>query len=305
MRIYITYLFISALSLYFLSCSDNNAEDTLKTTSEKPQDTARLVAVDISEEAIQTIIQSIPTPLEISSIIKETGANYDAGILNSAANASKYNSNYDVALNMGIYSADLGYINLYEKTYASIDYLSAIRRLAEQIKVGQYFDFETLKRIATNNKNYDSLLYISTENFNKIDKHLREQKRGELSVLMITGAWLEGMHIATQICKVKETKDLTERIGYEKINLDNILLIVNAYRQSKYFAELAAELEKLKQLYSAVQITQEYKEPQTKEVNGQLVIVDNSTSSVNITEEIIKSITAQLEKTRAKLTHSV
>ena len=106
--------------------------------------------------------------------------------------------------------------------YSGIEYLASIKKLADNIKVGQFFDFETLKRIASNNKNYDSLLFISTDNFNKMDKQLRDQKRGELSVLMITGAWLEGMHVATQVCKVKETKELTDRIGYEKINLDNI-----------------------------------------------------------------------------------
>ncbi len=295
---------VFCVSLYFISCSGNDAEDTLKTDASKKPDTTDLTAVNISEEAITDIIQSIPTPLEISSLIKEAGANYDANILSSSSNVSRYNSNYDVAFNIGVYSADLGYINIYEKTYSAMDYLSSIKKLAEQIKVGQYFDFETLKRLASNNKNYDSLLFISTDNFNKMDKHLRDQKRGELSVLMITGAWLEGMHIATQVCKVKETTDLTERIGYEKMNLDNLLLITQAYGQNKYFSDLHAELNKIKEIYSNVNISKEYKEPETKEVNGQLVIIDNSKSSVTISEETIKSITTQIEKTRAKLTHS-
>lgn len=304
MKKHFPLLFAAFVSLFFFSCSAPETEDTLQANTAKPEDTARLVAVNISEEEISRIIQSIPTPLEISSLINSAGANYDANILNPATNVNKYNSNYDVAFNMGVYSADLGYINIYQKTYSGIEYLSSIRKLAESLKVGEYFDFETLKRIASNSKNYDSLLYISTTNFNNMDQHLRNQKRGELSVLMISGAWLEALHIATQVCKMKETKELTECVGYQKMNLDNILIILNAYRQDKYFAELAGELEQLKKIYEQVTITKEYKEPETKEVNGQLVIVDNSKTTVNITEQNIKDITTEVERIRAKMIRS-
>ncbi|MBC7862651.1 MAG: hypothetical protein IAF38_06720 [Bacteroidia bacterium] len=294
-------LFLIVSALFLFSCGGSENEDKLGSDTKKEQDTARLVAVNISEETINNIIQSIPTPLEISSLIKDAGANYDVNMLNPASNASNYNSNYDVAFNIGIYSADLGYINIYEKTYSGLEYLSSIKKLADNIKVGQFFDFETLKRIASNNKNYDSLLFISTDNFNKMDKYLRDQKRGELSVLMITGAWLEGMHVATEVCKVKETKELTERIGYEKINLDNIIVILNAYKHSKYFETLAAKMESLKKIYEQVNIMKEYKEPETKEVNGQLVIVDNSKSFVNITEATVQEITAKVAAIRSEM----
>jgi hypothetical protein len=295
----ISSVFLAVLFLF--SCGGNEKDETLEVKNMNAQDTARLVAVNISEEAITNIIQSIPTPIEISSLIKDAGAQYDANMLNPAGNVSKYNSNKDIAFNIGVYSADLGYINIYEKTYSALEYLSAVKKLADEIKIGQFFDFETLKRIAANNKNYDSLLFISTDNFNKMDKHLREQKRGELSVLMITGAWLEGMHVATQVCKVKETKDLVDRVGYQKINLDNLLMILNAYNQNKYFADLATEFTRLKKIYEKVAITTEYKEPETKEINGKLVIVDNSKSSVDISEATLQEITVAVDEIRGKL----
>lgn len=283
-----------------MSCggSDDKLEQKVQTNDSL---TGPLKPVDVSEETINGIIQSIPTPVEMASLLKSNGATYDAAILNTTDNASKYNTNYSKALNIGIYSADLGYINIYEKTFSAVNYLSTVKGLADDIKVGQFFDFETLKRFASNNNNYDSLLYVSTDNFNKMDAFLREQKRGELSVLMISGAWLEGLYIATQVNKQVKTKELKERIGYEKINLDNILVILNAYKQDKYFAGIVAEFDKMKAIYETIKITYEYKEPETKEVNGQLVIVNNSKSTVNITDEQVITITEALANIRGNM----
>lgn len=286
--------------LFLVACGDS--DDKLE---QKSQDTdsasVSLKPIDVSEETINGIIQSIPTPIEIASLLKSNGATYDAAILNSTENASKYNTNYSKALNIGIYSADLGYINIYEKTFSAVNYLSTVKGLADDIKIGQFFDFETLKRLASSNNNYDSLLYVSTDNFNKMDGFLREQKRGELSVLMISGAWLEGLYIATQVNKQVKTQELKERIGFEKINLDNILVILNAYKQDKYFASIVSEFDKLKAIYDSIKITYEYKEPETKEVNGQLVIVNNSKSTVDITDEQVIKITETLSQIRSNM----
>jgi uncharacterized protein YcfL len=286
----------------FLLMSCGGSEDKLENTVKQGDSlSGPLKPIDVSEETINGIIQSIPTPIEIASLLKSNGATYDAAILNNTENSSKYNTNYNKSLNIGIYSADLGYINIYEKTFSAINYLSTVKGLADDIKVGQFFDFETLKRFASNNSNYDSLLYVSTDNFNKMDGFLREQKRGELSVLMISGAWLEGLYIATQVNTQIKNPELKERIGFEKINLDNILVILNAYKQDKYFANIVAEFDKLKAIYDTIKITYEYKAPETKEVNGQLVIVNNSKSTVSISDEQLKTITDALAQVRTAL----
>jgi hypothetical protein len=268
---------------------------------EKPEnkDTiATKIKPDISAEVINDIIMSIPSPLEMATMLKDNGQGYDANLLNPSTNLIKYNTNYKTAFNIGVYSADLGYINIYEKTFSAMSYLQNIKQLGDQIHIGQFFDFETLKRLATNTKNYDSLIFISTDNFNKMDAHLRTQNRNELSVLMISGAWLEGVHIACQVAKLKPNKELTERLGFEKINLDNILVILNAYKSDQYFGKIVNEFEKLKEIYGKITISYTYVEPETKEVNGQLVIVNKSKSTVNITDEQLKEIIAEVARVR-------
>ncbi len=287
---------LTPLFACFVSCGGDDEKFIEK--PENKDTIATKIKPDISAEVINDIIMSIPSPLEMATMLKDNGQGYDANLLNPSTNLIKYNTNYKTAFNIGVYSADLGYINIYEKTFSAMSYLQNIKQLGDQIHIGQFFDFETLKRLATNTKNYDSLIFISTDNFNKMDAHLRTQNRNELSVLMISGAWLEGVHIACQVAKQKPNKELTERLGFEKINLDNILVILNAYKSDQYFGKIVNEFEKLKEIYAKITISYTYVEPETKEVNGQLVIVNKSKSTVNITDEQLKEIIAEVARVR-------
>ena len=76
------------------------------------------------------------------------------------------------------------------------------------------------------------------------------------------------------------------------------MVILNAYKSDKYFAQIVAEFEKLKLIYSKIEISYQYVEPETKEVNGQLVIVNKSKSTVNITDAQLKEIIAEIARVR-------
>lgn len=280
--------------------SDNKASDenmlasSLDSSSEKYS--------KISDQAIGEIIKSIPSPLEISMLIKESGNAYDSKILNPEDNYSKYNSNFKKALNLGIYGADLGYINIYDKSTDALSYLSSIKTLADELNVGQFYDFNTIKRLASNSNNIDSLLYITTTNFENINNFLYEQKRSDQCVLMLTGGWLEALHISCEVYKKGNKKEIRERIGEQKIVLSQLMLLLDNYKQQPNIKFLYDELQKLKDVYDKIEIVTVYKEPTMKEVDGILMIVDESESKVNVTDAQIDQIMKIIEELRAKLT---
>ena len=78
-------------------------------------DSAKNQGATIDEAVISSILQQIPSPLEISVLLKESGTKYNSTILNTTENLPKYNNNYKKALNLGIYGTDLGYTNIYEQ----------------------------------------------------------------------------------------------------------------------------------------------------------------------------------------------
>ena len=195
-------------------------------------DSAKNQGPSIDEEVINSILQQIPSPLEISVLLKQSGTKYNSSFLNSPDNLSKYNNNYKKALNLGIYGTDLGYTNIYEQNQDGIKYLSTIKSLADGLNIGQFFDIETIGRLASNSKNLDSLLLITTQNFNTINHYLQTQSRANLSVLLLTGGWLEAMQITCQVAVSNpKNKDLRETIGAQKIILEQIVLLLSFYKE--------------------------------------------------------------------------
>jgi hypothetical protein len=294
-------IIICFLAVFFLvgcknnETTDKNDIDALLSENTKENE------LSISEESMHEIIQSLPSPLEISTIIKESGSRFNEDLLNPAKNADLYSLDTEKAIAMGIYAGDLGYINIYEKGHIALSYLGTIKKIADDLKVGHFFDFDMIKRIASNSKKLDSLLYISTMSFEKMDKYLRDQKRSKLSVLLVTGTWIESLYLATSVASSTKNEDLIERIAEQKMILDQIMLILSAYENDEYFANILYDMGDLKSEYDKVTISYHYAEPETQEINGRLVIVDNSYTEVNIADEQLANITNLISQLRKGL----
>jgi hypothetical protein len=266
-------------------------------------DSAKQEGPTISEAVIGDILQQIPSPLEISVLLKESGKKYNVSYLNSPDNLSKYNSNYKKALNLGIYGTDLGYTNIYEQNQDGVKYMASIKSLADGLNIGQFFDIETIGRLATNSKNLDSLLLITTQNFNNINHYLQTQSRSNLSVLLLTGGWLEAMHITCNVAgSDPNNKELQEKIGEQKVILENIILLLSFYKESdQNMASLLTDMEELKKVFDKVNITYTYKESTFEVVDGVMVIKDNSTTTIDIKPENINDIRTLTSSVRNKI----
>jgi len=266
-------------------------------------DSAKNAGPTIDQEVINSVLQNIPSPLETSTLLKESGTKYDNALLNSPDNLSIYNSNYKKALNLGIYGTDMGYTNIYEQNQDGIKYLAAIKTLADGLNIGQFFDLETIGRLATNSKNLDSLLLITTQNFNSINGYLQNQGRANLSVLLLSGGWIEAMHITCQVAsKDPKNKELKETIGGQKVILEQIVLLLSFYKDTdENMASLLKDLEELKSAFDKINITYTYKESTMEIVDGVAMIKDNSTTTIEITDQDVANIKTITNSIRNKI----
>lgn len=246
--------------------------------------------IQIPEEALSDIIQNISSPIEMAALVKDLGVPYDNDNLINTDKIHSYSTNFKMAYTLGMLGADLGYLNVYNKTGSSVSYLSAINKLADALKVSQFFDFNTIKRLATSNSSLDSLIFLSVHSFNQMDEHLRETDRSNLSALMIAGIWIEGMYQVTQVVKNRSSEELAEYIGEQKLILNDLLLILNNYSRDDQFASLIYDYEKLKNVYDHVKITYETGEPETREEEGMLVVVQEEKSIVDINKDVLNSL---------------
>ena len=258
-------------------------------------------SLGISDENITNIINSIPSPLEISFLIKDEGIRYDNTLLNNADNVSRYNSNYRKALNLGIYGTDLGYTDIYEQSQDGLEYLVAIRDIANDLGIGQFFDFDLIRSLTESSQNLDSLLLVTSNNFNRINEHFQEQNRSELSVMLLLGGWIESLHLTCEVTMGNmHIPALKERVGEQKILIENMLILLDVYSgNSTYVNGLTEAMKELQSAYEDVEITYTYEESTSKIVDGILVIEDNSTSQVDIDDEKIIEIARLTNKIRS------
>lgn len=294
-------LIIGLILALFTACGSDKKSD--EQAFLEGLDSAKTEGPSISEGVIGDILQRIPSPLEISVLLKESGKKYNVSYLNTPDNVSNYNSNFKKALNLGVYGTDLGYTNIYEQNQDGVKYMSSIKTLADGLSIGQFFDIETIGRLATNSKNLDSLLLITTQNFNSINHYLQSRNQSNLSVLFLTGGWVEALNILCEVAAANPTnKEMQETIGEQKIILENIMLLLSFYKESdQNMASLLTEMEELKKLYDKVNITYTYSESTFEIVDGVMVIKDNSSSTIQITPEDIANIKALTASIRNKI----
>jgi len=297
------YIFILALIL--TSCKtctkDKKADEDFSTEFKVPETDVYDGDLEISESAINEIVQNISSPVEMAALIKSLGVPYSKEYLASTDYVDNYDTNYKKALGLGIFGADLGYLNMYNKTGSVIDYISAIKKLADGIRVGQFFDFTTLKRLATNNQNLDSLMYISVQNFNQMDRYLRENKRSNLSSLIVAGVWIESMYLVGEVSKKSPSAELTEKIGEQKIILSNLMILLKNYEKVPEFKGLIDDLNDIQDMYKNVVITYEKGEPEAIEEDGMLVIKQNDKQFIEISDGIKTKIINKISDVRNKI----
>jgi hypothetical protein len=248
-------------------------------------------------DLIEKIIQSIPSPIEMTMLMKESGVTYDRNMLNDYNNSDKYTTNYKKALNLGIYSTNLCFSNIYGKTQDAIHYLDAVQDLAEGLAIDQFFEYSTLKALAEK-ENLDELIQSTTRNFEKINNHLHEQNRDVISALLLTGGWIESTHLTTLIYSKSSGRAdiqavLKEKIAEQKFVLERLMLLLDIYSSKPQVPELLNSMEKLQDIYDDVEIittgTGEMKV--IEHDDGTIEFVSDESSSVKISSTQITQIT--------------
>ena len=246
--------------------------------------------LQISSETMNEIIENIASPIEVAALINSLNVPFSTSYLADPENLSTSTTSFEMAYSLGVLSADLGYLNMYEKTGSAVNYLSSINRLADALQIGQFFDFATIKRLATTGSNLDSLMFISVNSFNNMDDYLRETGRSNLSALMISGVWMEGLYLATQVASQVDNEDLNSMLGEQKLILNDLLLILNNYKNEEVIQEYINDFKAIKDAYDQVKITYEVGEPQTIEKDGMLMVVQSETSHVDMSDETLQRI---------------
>jgi hypothetical protein len=241
---------------------------------------------------------SLPSPFHVSDLIIKISEDFNSDLLNSPGNKSKYLSTEKKALNLGVYTADLGYCNVYEQFALTSQYIKDVRSLSSELQILNKYTTDILNTIEQNLQNKDSLNKIFSETYREADIYLTDNEREDVSVLIMVGGWIESMFLMTQISKINQNRLLIERIGEQKYSLENIIRLLLQYKnQSTIISnEIIEKLIDLKKSYSKLQINYQYDKHIVLPNEKKTIII--STTNIDMSEELLKEITDKVEVIR-------
>jgi len=273
----------------------------LSSCKEKVEEEEEVEPLDSNKTSIVNIngtLFSIPSPIQTAMLLKQVGAPYNKAMLNGPGKISGYSTEAKRALNLGAYGADLGYIILYQQTQEAIGYLSAVKKLSEDVGISGAFDAKLIERFKLNMANKDSLLVFTSEAFRSSDAYLKNNDRAKVSSLIIAGGWVESLFFTSEMFsgKVADKTKLLERIGEQKTTLDNLIKLLAPYYQEEGLTEFIDSLLDLASEFDKIEVNYVFVKPTTDEANKITTI--NSTTEVKIAPELLSIIQEKVKNIR-------
>jgi hypothetical protein len=291
---------IFSLSL-LITTSCGGGEKKAESTEDIKEDTSKAVSAGVIN--IGGEMFSIPSPLQTAMLIQSAGAPYDKTILNSKENLSQYATDYSKALNLGVYGADLGYVSMYSKTQDAIVYLSSVKKLSDELGLSSAFGVETMKRFQDNMSNKDSMMVLVGLAYREGDAFLKENKRNDISGLILVGGWIESLNFAISVNKTKGNEEIKRRIADQKRALNSIIKLLSQYETKGDYTSLIDELKDLSKVYDGIEYKFVSEKSETDAATKTTTI--NSHTDVIFTKEQLDLITAKVESIRKKIVNPV
>lgn len=297
MRIPIISVSLFALSVLFVSCNSS---------APKSGSAGRLSDSDISVDTLAQTIKfgntlfSLPSPYHLTMMIKTSGAKFNENLLNPVESNHRYTSIYKKCVNLGVYGADLAYMNIYEQSPLIISLFSVVKNIANDLDLTSAFSSSLVERVERNVDNTDSLLRIMSSTYRDVDVYLKESQRQREGALVLAGGWIEAMYIMTKLAKEKHDEMLVQRIGESKQPLENLIKILSPYySEDVEIGVLVDSLIALTNDFDEVEQQYTYVVPEI-DIDKKMTIV-KSVTKVVVPASVLKDITRKVEAIRKQI----
>ncbi|HLV41532.1 MAG TPA: hypothetical protein VKY37_04580 [Brumimicrobium sp.] len=257
MNTYQKLTLLGASLLLITSCSNNeeNATDkNLKKTA--------MIEVDTTDVYTSNDYDFVlPRPFALVTSFEEAGMDFVASRMNDPKNIEKYTTDGKQLLNFGVYSSDLVYSIINNQAQSSITNFNAIKGLADKIGMGSIFSKEELAlEIEKNIANRDEMESLLIDVYERSQEYLENNEMRVLAAIQFSGAWFEGMYLATFDLDKKEKKKLSHTVVDHMSLLKHAIKGLEAYTdRGANIDELLTEMKSLQNTYNELRSIKEAK----------------------------------------------
>jgi len=236
----------------------------------KEQMKVEMNQIDTIEKRIEKNVYPLPTSASVIKMLTNLDVGYQFGLTNPKENATKYISSSSRSINMGVFGADLSYCTLYNINQEVIDYLSSIRTLANELNMSKIYDETLYDRIKANVDNKDELVKVLTDAFDKTYIYLADNEQQNLALLVVGGAWVEGMYLTCNVSEAAyQVAGISRNLIEQKKSFDLYLEITKPYQTDPGVADFLKKLDPIKKVYAGLttSLTEQNIKDITKAIN--------------------------------------
>ena len=259
-------LFIVALVFLLSACAENKAENKGLQQEVKPQEPQ-------SNDSEEGFYFFLPSPIQIAHILKKSGLLYDGRLVNDPKKYDQYQTRTNGLLNLGVYTGDLAYCILNDRTEESLKFVEAIKKLGDKHDLSDIYlsDDGGLESAVSNRDSLINFIIRTQENLNNY-----AHNSNQLSILLVTftGAWVETVYIgahAENSSPDKLNETLLEEIGILRDLINGLETSVTAN------PEITALLAQLKQFEAMIpDDAPKLTDDQTESLKKEIAIIRNS-----------------------------
>lgn len=213
----------------------------------------------------KNLLYELPTPFEITNLLQEAKAAYIFDITNSIENTGKYITEKSKAINLGIYSADLAYSATYHQIDNTNQFLGCTSKLANELGIAGVYHPDLLEKVKSLGNNKDSLVAMVSDIFVATNDFLSKNNRNQVAVYIGTGAFVEGMYLASSLNELAEDNtQIASVILKQSGNFDKLMAILDLYQNDEPMKEVHTALMKLKPVFTDFGLEADKKQDQQK-----------------------------------------
>ncbi|MBN2743380.1 hypothetical protein LX69_00893 [Breznakibacter xylanolyticus] len=214
----------------------------------------------VIENKVKDVVYPLPTSYEVTEMLNRIGAAYILTLSNPASNATKYMTEKSQALNLGVYGADLSYASTYRQKQETLDYMTASKRLIEELNIAAAIDPDIIDKVEQNADNKDALVKLITDSFYNTYAYLQNNDRAGVSSIVMAGSWIEALYIATHISEdTYNNKEMVKIVMDQRATLKDLMDIMTKDAASTDVQDVLTDLTPIRTVFDSIEggITEE------------------------------------------------
>jgi len=275
---------------------------TTSCTNEKEKE-KKIDSFDVSVEGTKTndfdLMFSAPSPVEIFSLFEDSELKFNSNLLSNPKNFEEKTSLSSLNTSLGVYMADVAYLNIFNQFELMTSYLDGIFYIADKLNLSGIYNQFDFKKVFSDMNNPDSLELLSNNLFVTITNYMTETDNEKTLCIVYYSSYIELLYLVfNSIDEFDGNLPIIQHITLQSSSLNDLYKFSNKFSDDEDIKVMREDLSKINKVWGECEVVKS--ETNTSETeNGELSIGGGNT--LKLTESQFLQLKTTISELRGKI----